>query len=142
MDSPNPLPPHYSPPRMPPGMSMGDADEFNKANWALGLGIASLTCSCLSAVPALIVGWPVMKRGHNPDARSRAKIGVIFSLVMLGIHTAFLILYVLWFVFAVSVFAGIATKTVPHLQALEKEVQQLDKEIREPVEEHFDTDET
>ena len=86
---------------MPPGMSL-DAAELNRANWALGLGIASLMCFCVSAVPALIVGWPVMKRGHNPDARSRAKIGVIFSLVMLGISLLLILFYLAVLIFGIA----------------------------------------
>ncbi|MCL2314987.1 MAG: hypothetical protein FWC28_07045 [Proteobacteria bacterium] len=116
------MPSSHIPPGMPPGMFPETQAELNKANWTLGLGIASFFCCGLLMIPALILGWPTMKSAQNPLARSRAKIGVILSLVAIGIQILFSILYLTIFVTAFS--------KLP-LEALEKEIHRIDKDIRE-----------
>ncbi|MCL2626325.1 MAG: DUF4190 domain-containing protein [Cystobacterineae bacterium] len=130
MDSNIPTSPPSSavPPGMPPGMYPETQAEFDKANWALGLGIASFLCGCLSAIPALIIGWPAMKRAQNPVARGRAKIGVILSFVALGMQVLMAIFY--------FTFIAVMLNKVP-LDRMDRELQKIERDLRVPSDSRF-----
>jgi len=116
---------------MPPGMFPDSQAELRKANWALGLGVASFFCTCFTFIPALIVGWPVMKRGQNPDAKSRAKLGIILGAIALALNILFALASWIFTVAAV-------TAQADYLERFDQEVRLLDQKIREPENDAFD----
>ena len=86
-----PTPPVYQrPPQLTPLHQSNNSDTLTLANWALGLGIASLLLSLLVAIPAVICGYMVLQRTNiTAIERSRAQWGIglaisfrIFSLVI------------------------------------------------------------
>jgi len=115
---------------MPPGMFPDSQAELNKANWALGLGIASLFCGCFTFIPALIIGWPLMKNAKNADAKSRAKVGIVFGLVALGLSLLSMVMGGIFFVTATA-------KVDHHLKEIEREIRQTDKSLRELKDSRF-----
>ena len=138
-NNPGNLPPSSVPPGMPPGMFLDAQAELDKANWAFGLGIASFFFCCTTAIPALIIGWPLMKRAEHPEAKSRAKLGVIFSLICMGLALLGGLVYAI-ILTVVATAAGSALGTVPYLESLNQELRQIEKHAGAPEDAHFDVD--
>jgi hypothetical protein len=98
--------------------------EMSKANWAMGLGIGSFFC-CVTSIPGLIIGWPLMKKAQNPEARSRAKVGVILCIIALVIALLSLLATV-----PLMVAAAAADAASPSFE----DIQMMEKQMREAVE--------
>jgi len=96
--------------------------EQKKANWVLGLGIASFFCSCFALIPALLVGVPLLKNAQNPEAKRRAKLGLLLGALAFALALLF---SVLGFV----AFSSIQAED--YVQQLDRERQEIERLIRE-----------
>ena len=116
----------------PPGMSPDGQAELNKANWTLGLGIASFFCNCFTFIPALIIGVPLMKRAQNPKAKSRAKLGVLFASIVVTLH---FLLSLIWSIFVYTTF-----NETTYLKSLDQEMRRMEQQLRESADSPADAD--
>jgi len=101
--------PALSPSELPPTISLGmppNEAELKKANWVLGLGVASFLCTCLSFVPALIIGLPLMTSPHA-EVKSRIKLGLLLGGIALALN---LLLAFMWPTFFKAAFEEEAQK--------------------------------
>jgi len=117
-----PRPASALPPGLPPGMFSDAQAEQKKANWVLGLGIASFFCSCFALIPALLVGVPLLKNAQNPEAKRRAKLGLLLGALAFALALLF---SVLGFV----AFSSIQAED--YVQQLDRERQEIERLIRE-----------
>jgi hypothetical protein len=113
-------------------MSSDSQAELNKANGALGLGIASFMCSCFTFIPALIIGLPVMKNAQNPIAKSRAQTGVLLGMGAFAFGV----------LLSIALFMTASRGSVEYLKGLDQEMRQMDKHIRKSADSPFDVEET